>query len=327
MNSPTDRPATIARELSARASKIEQALERAVGETLEHGLQAAEASIARRFGARAVRVLEWTVRALGVAMVVAFFAFGLLLLALRYWLLPDIDAMRPRIESIASAALKAPVSIGRIEASWQGLNPALALTDVRIMGRRGAALTLPQIRGTVSWTSIPALEPRFAQLRIDAPELEIALLEGGAISVAGIVIDPKDGGGDNELLEWLLAQRHVVVMDARVQLRDERASPPHELLFSDADLLIEAGLAGNRFGLHLAPPPALAAPVDLRGEFRTGPFARRSDFRRWSGQLFAQLDYVDLASANQWVHAPINVGRANGAISTWPFVTGSNLPG
>ena len=170
-------------------------------------------------------------------MVVAFFAFGLLLLALRYWLLPDIDAMRPRIESIASAALKAPVSIGRIEASWQGLNPALALTDVRIMGRRGAALTLPQIRGTVSWTSIPALEPRFAQLRIDAPELEIALLEGGAISVAGIVIDPKDDGGDNELLEWLLAQRHVVVMDARVQLRDERASPPRELLFSDADLL------------------------------------------------------------------------------------------
>jgi hypothetical protein len=119
------------------------------------------------------------------------------------------------------------------------------------MGRRGAALTLPQIRGTVSWTSLPALEPRFAQLRIDAPELEIALLEGGAISVAGIVIDPRDDGGDNQLLEWLLAQRHVVVMDARVQLRDERASPPRELLFSDADLLIEAGLTGNRFGLHL----------------------------------------------------------------------------
>ena len=225
--------------------------------------------------------------------------------------------MRPRIESIASAALKAPVSIGRIDASWQGLNPALALTDVRIMGRRGAALTLPRIRGTVSWTSIPALEPRFAQLRIDAPELEIALLEGGAISVAGIVIDPRDDGGDNQLLEWLLAQRHVVVMDARVQLRDERASPPRELLFSDADLLLEAGLTGNRFGLHLAPPPALAAPVDLRGEFRTGPFARRADFRRWSGQLFAQLDYVDLAGVNQWVHAPINVGRASGAMRAW----------
>ena len=165
MNSPTDRPATLARELSARASKIEQALERAVDETLEHGLQAAEASIARRFGARAVRALEWTARALGVAMVVAFFAFGLLLLALRYWLLPDIDAMRPRIESIASAALKAPVSIGRIEASWQGLNPALALTDVRIMGRRGAEQTLPQIRGKVSITTIHAQEPRISLLR------------------------------------------------------------------------------------------------------------------------------------------------------------------
>ena len=33
--------------------------------------------------------------------------------------------------------------------------------------------------------------------------------------------------------------------------------------------------------------------------------------------MFAQLDYVDLASANQWVHAPINVGRANGAMRAW----------
>ncbi|HTN50459.1 MAG TPA: YhdP family protein [Burkholderiaceae bacterium] len=317
MNPPTDRPATLARELGARASQIEQALERAVGEKLEHRLQAAEASVARRFGARALHGLRWTMRALIVAVVGGFFAFGLLLLALRYWILPDIDAMRPRIESIASAVLRAPVTIGRIEARWQGVNPALALTDVRIMGRHGAALMLPQIRGTLSWSSLPALQPRFARLRVEAPELEIVLLEGGAISVAGIVIDPNEGGGDNQLLDWVLAQGEVVVMDARVQLRDERVTPARELLFSDADLLLEGGLTGNRFGLHLAPPSDVAGPVDLRGEFHTGPFARRSDFRLWTGQLFAQVDYIDLASVNQWVQAPFNVGRASGALRAW----------
>ena len=77
MKSPSDRPATLARELSARASELEQALEHAVGEGLDQTLEAAEASIARRFGAGALAFVRWSMRALVVAMVVGFFGFGL----------------------------------------------------------------------------------------------------------------------------------------------------------------------------------------------------------------------------------------------------------
>jgi uncharacterized protein (TIGR02099 family) len=319
MTPPSDRPPTLARELSARAQAFEHAFEEAVGERLEHGLHIAEESIARRYGAHALRSVRLAVRVLGWLLVATFFAFGLLLLALRYWLLPDIDAMRPRIESIASSALKAPVTIGRVQASWHGLNPVLAMDDVQITGASGgAALALPRIEGTLSWTSVPAMAPRFARLRIHAPELDVALLEGGAVSVAGIVIDPKEaGGGGNPALDFLLAQRQLLIRDARVTLRDVRVVPARDIVFSDADFLLESGFGTHRFGLRLAPPPAFAAPVDLRGEFRPPAFGRKSDFRRWSGELFAQVDYVDLAQLNQWIQAPIKVQRANGALRAW----------
>jgi len=328
MNLPSDRPPTLAREISARAIAIEHKLEEVAGEEFEQRLHAAEESIARRFGAGALRTVQLSLRVFGWGLLGCFFALAVLILASRYWLLPDIDAMRPRIEGIASAALGAPVTIGRVEASWRGLNLALAMNDVRIAGSRGgAALALPRIEGTLSWTSLPTLKPRFARLRIHAPELEIALLPDGAISIAGIVVDPKKTGGDGAMLDWLLDQKQLLIRDARLTLRDDRAAPAREVVFSDADLLLESGFGGSRFGLSLAPPPAYAARIDVRGDFRTPPFGSKADFAEWKGEVFAQVDYVDLAWLNQWVHAPIDVRRANGAMRAWLRIDAGELVG
>lgn len=265
MTPPSDRPPTLARELGARAQAIEHALEHAVAEQIEHGLHVAEVSIARRFGARAVGAFRLALRAIGWFIVLTFFAIGLTMLAARYWLLPRANEWRQQIEGIASDALQAPVRIGRIEASWRGLNPMLALSDVAITGQSGSAvLSLPRIEGTLSWSSVPALEPRFSRLRIYAPELAVTLLDKGRVSVAGFIIDPADTTGDGRALDWLLAQDGVVIRDARVVLRDERDGTPREIVFSDADLLLDSGLGTTRFGLQLAPPPAIAAAVDLR---------------------------------------------------------------
>ena len=90
---------------------------------------------------------------------------------------------------------------------------------------------------------------------------------------------------------------------------------------------LESGLAGHRFGVQLAPPAAYAAPVDLRGDFRTPPFGSKADFAKWKGEVFAQVDYVDLAWLNQWLHAPIDVRRANGALRAWMRIDSNELVG
>jgi uncharacterized protein (TIGR02099 family) len=327
VSTSTDRPPTLAREIGTRAAALERKLEDVVGEQLDHTLEQAEARIARTFGARAVATLRFGLRLAGWALLAAFFVFGLLFLALRYWLLPDIDAMRPRVEAIASSALNAPVTIGRIDASWRGLNPVLTLHDVRISGRGGGTLSFPRARGTLSWASVPALSPRFAFLRIDAPEIDVTLLPGGAFSLAGIVIDPSDAAGDSGVLDWLLTQKEIGVWDARVRLRDARAAAADEVVFSDVDLLLQGGLTGNRFSVQLAPPAELAAPIDVRGDFNVPPFGRRSDFMQWRGELFAQVDYVDLAALNRWVHAPFAVKDARGALRAWLSVDAGDVVG
>ena len=67
-----------------------------------------------------------------VALLLAYFSFVVLVLALRYLILPNIESYRPEIERQIGHALGLAVGIGGIEASWDGLNPDLILSDVRI---------------------------------------------------------------------------------------------------------------------------------------------------------------------------------------------------
>ena len=65
---------------------------------------------------RLLRVAGWT--ALGV-----YFAFGLLILLLRYAILPNIENYRDDIAAALARTLKLPVSIRAIDAGWAGLRP------------------------------------------------------------------------------------------------------------------------------------------------------------------------------------------------------------
>ena len=66
---------------------------------------------------RATEVLAWT----------AFFVFAGLALAVRFWILPDIERYRGDIVSAMSTALGRPVKIGAIDAGWDGLRPQVGL--------------------------------------------------------------------------------------------------------------------------------------------------------------------------------------------------------
>jgi uncharacterized protein (TIGR02099 family) len=305
--------ATLSSGVSARVHEIEHTIEQTLAQTLE----TAERSIVQRLGLRALRTVRLTLRIIAWLLLALFFAVGALILVSRYWLLPDIDRQRPRIEAFASDLLSTPVSVGRIEASWRGLNPQFALNDVRVGASDGRELSLPRVEAILSWSSLTAWQPRFSRLRILAPELDIALLAEGKLSVASFVIDPAARSEENRGLDWLLAQGEITISDARVRLRDERNATPRELRFQDMDLSLVRGWGSHRFGINAAPPSSLAAPFEVRGQMRHSPFERVTDFSLWSGEVFAQFDYVDLAQLNQWLGLPIEAERAHGALRGW----------
>src|SRR5450631_251612 len=128
---------------------------------VERTVIAAERSLARRIGMRGLRAVLLGLRLAWVLAIIAYFVFGLAVLVTRYYLLPHIDDWRGDIDRMATAALHAPVSVGRIVADWQGLNPRLQLFAVALRGADGGTvLALPQVDVVVSWTTLLALQPR-----------------------------------------------------------------------------------------------------------------------------------------------------------------------
>ncbi|MFN3567152.1 MAG: hypothetical protein ACK4V1_14350, partial [Burkholderiaceae bacterium] len=293
-------------------------IEHAVGEAVEHAIEATERTLAQRFGAGCVRALRMTFKAAFVAAVVAYFAFGALLLATRYWLMPRIDEYRPALEREASRLLGADVRVGRIDAGWRAFNPHLRLADVRLLDPRGEArLALPQLEATISWASVPTLGLRFASLSILAPELDVRRLAGGRFAVAGFVIDPAAGGGDGGAADWVLAQRHVAIRHATLRYTDETQANAGTLALEDVNLVLEAGLRSHRFALQARPPADLASPIDVRARFDHGWGERASDVRHWTGRVFAQMDYADVARIARLARVlpeSIEIARAQGAL-------------
>ena len=90
----------------------------------------------------------------------------------------------------------AQVSIGAIQANWQGLNPRLDLASVQVHdGAADAVLTLPKVSAVLAWRSILTLSPRLLQLRLDQPELNLRRDAQNRLWVAGMAIDLNDQGG------------------------------------------------------------------------------------------------------------------------------------
>ncbi len=319
---PTVKPETPPRsERDSPAAAALAQLEHAVEEAVGHALEATERTLAQRFGAGCVRGLRWTLKTLAIAALVAYFAFGALLLAARYWVMPRIDAYRPALERETSRLLGADVRIGRIDARWRAFNPQLRLDDVRLLDARGEVrLALPQLEATVSWTSVPTLSLRFASLSILAPELDVRRLPGGRFAVAGFTIDPAGAGGDGGTADWVLTQKRIAIRHATLRYTDETQADPETVALEDVNLVLETGFLTHRFALQARPPADLAGPIDVRARFDRAWGERPSDARRWSGRVFAQMDYADVARIARLARVlpeTIAIARAHGALRAW----------
>jgi len=240
-------------------------------------------------------------------------AGALLLLTLRYRILPDIERYHDRITSAVSAAIGQPLTIGKIEADWDGLRPRLSLTDVRLLDAQGkVALNLPHIENTVAWTSLPAAQLRFKTLVIDRPDLSVRRDAHGRWYVAGIALDTS-ASTQRDSPDWLLHQSRVIVRNGRITWQDDlRAAPP--LIFEQVELRIENHRGQHRFAVSALPPEKLSSRLDVRASFHGDSFADMSD---WRGQLFTQLDYADVPAWKPWVALPDLFKRGKGALRMW----------
>lgn len=268
----------------------------------------------RGFMQSAGRRLRTSLRLLMVVVLAVWFVFASVVIALRYWILPEIGQYRGWIETSISRTVGLPVTIGKIEAGWAGLRPELILGEVQVANPAGqTVLAFNRIEAVLGWTtSLLFLEPRLHRLAIEAPVLHIERDTAGNFYVAGLPIDlagdPKASAAD-----WILRQRHVQVRQALVVWEDHlRGAPP--LIVEQIDLEVDNLGPWHRFGLRGVPAAGMAGAVDLRGDLRGDSIARLTN---WRGQVFAQAADVDLAIWQAWIDYPVNLPQGRGGVRAW----------
>lgn len=254
----------------------------------------------------------WVYRAVTWTLLLAGLAFAATVIALRYWILPNIERYREDIARIVSQRSGQKVTIEKVAANWDGLRPHLKLENVTVYDASGQpAFKLARMDQTLSWLSIPMLEPRFHALDIERPTLSIRRDERGVISIAGVEL--SGAGGDSGFADWLLRQRDIEVRDATLIWTDaRRGAPPLEL--KQVSLQVYTRGSRHRFGLRAVPPAGLASPIDVRGDLSGDTVKSLAD---WKGRLFLQLDYADIAAWRAWVPFPVEFPRGAGAVRAW----------
>lgn len=254
---------------------------------------------------RVLRRLLW----LGVFL---WIGFALLVVSMRELVLPQVNSYRDDIARQISTALGSKVDIGHIDAHWSGIRPHLDLGQVRVHDKEGrVALELGLVRTSLSWETLPARQLRLHRLEVEGPELQIRRDSQGKMFVAGIELSSQ--GGDRGLADWLLAQDEVVVRDAVVRWLDERRGAA-ELALRAVNLRLLNRASHHRIGLTAEPPPAYAAPIDLRGDFRGRSLDRLED---WRGQVYLSLEGADLAIWRNWIDYPVDLPQGRGGVRLW----------
>ena len=241
---------------------------------------------------------------------------SLLLLTLRYWLLPDIEHYRKDIANAITQATGQYVTIGSISANWDGLYPQLMLRKVQVHDKEGnPALLLNRIESTLAWRSLLHGELDFREIKIDQPNLTVYRNAEGVLHVAGISLSREQTANQNGFLIWLLHQRHVDVVDAHILWQDEKRGAPL-LELKAVSLHLEYRGNRHRFGIRASPPSELASTLDVRGDF-TGELLSTSE--QWHGQLFVKLNYADIAAWRPWISLPktTEINRGTGALQMW----------
>ncbi|HTY99249.1 MAG TPA: TIGR02099 family protein, partial [Rhodocyclaceae bacterium] len=137
----------------------------------------------------AARRYRRLLRLAGVVALGAYFILAIAILVLRYAVLPKVPEYRQDIERSLSAAIHRPVSIGAIDAQWQGLRPTLAMRGLAIRDAQGRpALSFDNVEADVAWSSLWHFGLRLARLEVVAPSLDVRREADGRLFVAGLEV-------------------------------------------------------------------------------------------------------------------------------------------
>ncbi|VAW81344.1 hypothetical protein MNBD_GAMMA13-624, partial [hydrothermal vent metagenome] len=241
----------------------------------------------------------------GAASVVVLLAIALSAARL---LLPGMPEYRMQIEQLATKLVGQPVSIGSLDASWQGLSPALELKDVVIQ--------TPQL-------SVDSLVLNKVQVALDVgASLLTRSWQTAGVRIIGVELDVHTDLRYGEQLidleavsSWLAGQHSISLENVQVNWHDQGLfDVPLQLL----DLSARLQNVGYRHQLliHSELPASLGKSVTFSADL-SGPGSQVSD---WSGQLYLHTESLEVAAFRPMMMASGLTVRGAVDIELWSGV-------
>lgn len=246
---------------------------------------------------------------------------------LHFLIVPRIGELRPWLEQQASQRLGVAVRIGAITARSNGLIPSVALNEVRLLDAQGrVALQLPSVLAALSPRSLLGLG--FEQLYVEGAVLDVRRSADGRLWIAGLPL-PEASSGEPRGADWLFAQTEVAVRHGTLRWTDEaRGASPLEL--GDVDLVLRNRHLGHALRIDADPPAGWGQRLHLMGVFHQPLLsAGAGRWKEWTGQVYVQTDWIDMAAVAAAVHQVSDSSwtQGAGALRAWVDVTRQQLTG
>ncbi|MCG5074498.1 AsmA-like C-terminal region-containing protein [Paraburkholderia tagetis] len=261
-------------------------------------------------------VLRHTFRVLACIALVLYFIVAVLLLGMRYVVLPYVDDFRPRIEKLVSEKIHAEFRIGKLSPHWSGFQPGIDVAGLTIRDRHGnIALNVPHATAALSWRSLVLFEPLLSSVVVERPDVLIAREDDGTLTVAGVPV-PTAHTGNATFTTWLMRQQAIVLRGGTLRWNDATRDVP-ELKLSNIRVAILNDGYDHRIALQApAEGTVLHGPLDFRAHFRHGRFAQAGKPIAWSGDAYISTGPVDLPTLARYIHLPLETyaGRIDNAI-------------
>ena len=258
------------------------------------------------------KISRWMLYAIALVLVLAIIAVAVV----RFVIFPNIGDYKERIVAKATQTLGQKVTIGDIETGWDELSPHFALKNVDLFDAENrSALHLNDVEATLSWLSVPLLQPRLSNLVVHQPELTIRRTADGSIFLAGINLA---GESNPDFANWLLSQSKVRIENANLIWQDELRQAPALSLYK-LDLTLENPAWRSIFGQHVFNLTANASTGTTKPLIASGNFVGRdvSQIKNWHGNMQLQVQETDLTAWKPWLDYPLDLQSGTGNAKIW----------
>ena len=265
------------------------------------------------------------VKKIGIAFAITYALFIILSsLAFQFYIKPNLNNYKTRIEDLASQATGQIIKINSLNGRWDFINPEIALNEVVFKdSQNNTSLELKEISADFSWLSPFYLKPTLSEIRLQGPKLLIKRDANNKIFIGGISID---GSSNNKLTNWLLNQKKVSIQQGEIDWHDEYRQAPaltlKDLNFSYKTPFINQVIGKHKFDLNFRISNSDNQFIDLNGKIYAKSI---EDIKSWDSEIRIKAGNINLAAYMPWINYPVKINSGTGDLNLTANITNAAI--